>query len=248
MGMPVSLALRGRHTRDARARRAWADVLRWLAHVDATFSTYRADSVVSRIDRGELGVSEAPAEVRRLLDLAERAHRVTEGWFSVSLPRDGDRHRLDPSGLVKGWAVDRGSVLLAGLDGTDHCLSAGGDLACTTGAHDESPWRVGVEDPADPTRTVAVVPMLGGGCATSGDRHRGAHVVDPRTGLPPRPGGSVTVVGPSLTWADVWATAGYARGADAAGWLAQVCPLTTLVVDPAGGLTTTAPVSRRTPA
>ena len=243
IGMPVSLALRGRHTRDAQARQAWASVLRWLEYVDVTFSTYRPDSAVSRIDRGELAVSDAPADVRQVLDLAERAHRATAGWFSVWLPGDGARRRLDPSGLVKGWAVDRAAAYLAELDDTDHCLSAGGDLVCTTGVHDAAPWRVGVEDPADPSRTVAVVPMLAGGCATSGDLHRGPHVVDPWTGVPARPGGSVTVVGPSLTWADVWATAGYARGDAALGWLAELCPLTAVVVDPAGGVSTTTPAS-----
>lgn len=239
MGMPISLVLRGRHARDGRGERAWAGVLRWLSYVDATFSTYRPDSAVSRIDRGDLLVGDAPAEVRQVLDLAERAHEATEGWFSVWLPGEGGRRRLDPSGLVKGWAVDRAAEELAALGGTDYCLAAGGDLTCATGAHRDTPWRIGIEDPADPRGTVAVVPMIAGGCATSGDRHRGRHVVDPWTGRPARAGGSVSVVGPSLTWADVWATAGYARGDDGARWLAEVCPLTTLVVDPGGTVTTT---------
>ncbi len=232
MGMPLSLVLRGRHAAGARGEDAWAQVVRWLEHVDATFSTYRPDSAVSRIDRGELAVPDAPDLVREVVDLAERAHQETDGWFSVWLPdttRPG-RRRFDPSGLVKGWAVERAATHLAALDGTDWCLAAGGDLVASTGRADDAPWRIGIEDPTDPRRQVAVVPLLGGGCATSGDLHRGGHVLDPWTGLPARAGGSVTVVGPSLLWADVWATAGYARGAEAARWLAQRCPLTSLVV------------------
>ena len=245
MGMPVSLALRGRHARDAAGARAWEGVTRWLEHVDTTFSTYRPDSAVSRIDRGDLSIADAPAEVREVLALAERADRATDGWFSVWLPGEGSRRRLDPSGLVKGWAVDRAAAHLAALDGTDYCLSAGGDLTCRTGA--STPWRVGVEDPVDPRRTVALVPMVTGGCATSGDAHRGSHVVNPWTGRPARAGGSVTVVGPSLTWADVWATAGYAHGDDAARWLADRCPLTCVVVDPSGAVTTTTPAGTARP-
>ena len=243
MGMPVSLALRGRHARDARGGRAWAAVVRELEEVDAVFSTYRPDSAVCRLDRGELDLRQAPAVVREVLDLAERATQVTDGWFSVWLPGPGGPRRLDPSGLVKGWAVERAAAHLADLDGTDYCLAAGGDLTCRTGDADDVPWRVGVEDPADPARTLAVVPLLSGGCATSGDRHRGPHVVDPWSGQPARAGGSVTVVGPSLLWADVWATAGYAHGDDAARWLAEVCPLTTLVVAPDGSVRTHAPTA-----
>jgi len=103
------------------------------------------------------------------------------------------------------------------------------------------------EDPVDPRRTVALVPMVTGGCATSGDAHRGPHVVNPWTGRPARAGGSVTVVGPSLTWADVWATAGYAHGDDAARWLADRCPLTCVVVDPSGAVTTTTPAGTARP-
>ena len=67
MGMPVSLALRGRHARDARGGRAWAAVVRELEEVDAVFSTYRPDSAVCRIDRGELAAGQAPAVVREVL-------------------------------------------------------------------------------------------------------------------------------------------------------------------------------------
>ena len=219
MGMPVSLALRGRHARDAAGARAWEGVTRWLEHVDTTFSTYRPDSAVSRIDRGDLSIADAPAEVREVLALAERADRATDGWFSVWLPGEGSRRRLDPSGLVKGWAVDRAAAHLAALDGTDYCLSAGGDLVCRTLDAASEPWRIGIEDPHDRSRLVATVPVGTGAVATSGTAHRGQHLVDGRTGLAPDGVASVTVVTASLTWADIDATAAYAQGPDAARWL-----------------------------
>jgi len=66
---------------------------------------------------------------------------------------------------------------------------------------------------------VAVVPVHTGAVATSGTAHRGAHLVDARTGRPPLGVASVTVVAASLTDADIDATAAYAQGTDAARWL-----------------------------
>ena len=65
MGIPVSLALRGRHADDDAGRAAWAAVMAELAEVDRVFSTYRTDSVVSRLGRGEVELDDCPAEVAR---------------------------------------------------------------------------------------------------------------------------------------------------------------------------------------
>src|SRR5205085_2187959 len=126
---------------------------------------------------------------------------------------------LDPSGVVKGWAVERAAAALDQLPDTDYCLSAGGDLTCRTLDPGGTPWRIGVEDPADPSRVLAVLPVLTGAVATSGTAHRGQHLVDARTGRPPSGVASVTVVARSLTWADIDATAAYAMGPEAARWL-----------------------------
>ena len=69
-----------------------------------------------------------------------------------------------------------------------------------------------------------------GAVATSGTAHRGSHLVDARTGLPPAGVASVSVVAASLTWADIDATAAYARGPDAATWLRTRPGRTGLVV------------------
>ncbi|WP_445942289.1 FAD:protein FMN transferase [Pseudonocardia sp. T1-2H] len=127
--------------------------------------------------------------------------------------------RLDPSGVVKGWAADRAAAHLAQLPDTDFCLSAGGDLTCRTLNPDDPPWRIGIEDPHDPRRLVAVVPVHTGAVATSGTARRGAHVLDARTGRAPSGIASVTVIGTSLTDVDIDATAAFARGPDAARWL-----------------------------
>ena len=225
MGMPISLALRGRHTDDSAAHGAWAEALAALRDVDRVFSTYRADSFVSRLARDEITVEDCPQEVAEVLALGEVARVQSLGAFDVR--RGGV---LDPSGVVKGWAVERAARPLRALPETDVCLSAGGDLVCHVAGPDSPDWRIGIEDPHDPTRVVAVVPMRTGAVATSGLAHRGGHVVDARTGLVPDSVASVTVVHDDLVWADLDATAAFALGRDAARWLGTRPRRTGLVV------------------
>jgi FAD:protein FMN transferase len=219
MGMPISLALRGRHTHDHRALEAWSEVMADLREVDRMFSTYREDSFVSRLGRGEITVADCPPEVVEVLGLGHRARLESGGAFDVRRRGPDGRALLDPSGVVKGWAVERASAWLHALPDTDFCVSAGGDMVCHTDDPASPPWRVGIEDPADPSRLVATVPVRRGAVATSGSAHRGAHIVDARTGAVPGRVASVTVVAESLTWADIDATAAYALDCEAAAWL-----------------------------
>jgi thiamine biosynthesis lipoprotein len=242
MGMPVSLALRGRHTDDAAARDAWAQGVAILREVDRVFSTYRADSWISRLRRGEVGLEDCPPEVAEVLALGAAAERESGGAFSVQLPGPDGAPVLDPSGVVKGWAAERAAAPLRELPDTDFCLSAGGDLTCRTLDPDGRPWRIGVEDPADPRRVLAVVPVLTGAVATSGTAHRGQHLVDARTGHPPVGVASVTVVAGSLTRADIDATAAYAQGRGAAHWLETRPGRSGLVVWEDGSTTVVEPV------
>ena len=230
MGMPVSLALRGRHAADAAGRDAWGEVMATLRDVDRVFSTWRRESFVSRLDRGEVTLADGPPEVAQVLALGERAARESYGAFATRLPGPDGREHLDPSGVVKGWAVERAAHGLRRLADTDFALSAGGDMVVRTLDPAAPAWRVGVEDPHDPGRVLAVLPVHTGAVATSGTAHRGAHLVDARTGLAPRGVASVSVVASSLTWADIDATAAYALGPGAADWLRTRPGRTALVV------------------
>jgi len=244
MGFPVSLAVRGRHADDGPGRRAWQDVLDSLARADAVFSTYRAESWVSRLDRGEVDLVDCPPEVAEVLALGDAAADASGGAFSVYRPRGDGGLGLDPSGVVKGWALERAAGALRALPETDFCLSGGGDLLCRTLDPAAAPWRIGIEDPHHPDRLLARVPVATGAVATSGTAHRGAHLVDARTGRAPAAVAQVTVVAPTLTWADVDATAAYALGPEAATWL-SIRPGTTGLVVWADGSTTPVPHETR---
>ncbi len=235
MGLPVSLALRGRYADGPAADAAWSAVVADLREADRVFSTWREDSFVSRLDRGEVVAEDGPPEVREVLAIGEQARRASGGAFDVV--RGG---HLDPSGVVKGWAVERAAHHLRALQDTDFCLSAGGDMVVHVAADERPEWRIGIEDASDPLRMVAVVALRDGAVATSGLAHRGAHVVDARTGRPPRRLSSVTVIAASLTDADVDATTALALDADAARWLA-IRPARTAYLQWTDGATTRLP-------
>ena len=206
MGLPISVLARGPEAHSPRADAAVLAVFAELTHVDAVFSPYKQDSVVSRLVRGEVALADCEQEVREVAARCDQAREYTGGLFDATRP-DG---RWDPSGLVKGWAVERAARHLTTVDEVDWCLNAGGDVVviCPSGI----PFTVGIQDPRDPSRVAAVVPCHGGGVATSGTAARGEHLYDPRSGTPSAAVASVTVVGPSLERADVLATAAFVAG------------------------------------
>lgn len=215
MGLPMSLHVRGPEARSTAVRTIIDAMFARLREDDAEFSTYRDDSPVSRIRRGELEIRDASPRVREVAALCEEAARRTDGAFSAWLPAGG-RSLFDPTGLVKGWAVreayDRLVVDLETMGAHDTLMSAGGDVVVTCPRTDTADWLVGVEDPTDRSRLVTEIPLRRGAVATSGVAARGAHVIDPRTGEAARGLLAATVVGPDLMWADVYATAVLADG------------------------------------
>jgi FAD:protein FMN transferase len=190
------------------------DVVRWLHFVDATFSTYRADSPISRVGRGELRLMDADPYVAEVLDLCARAQQSTRGYFTSIV--DG---QLDPSGLVKGWSIEMASALLHEHGSTNHAVNGGGDMQLAGESAPGRPWTVGIADPHDRSRVLATVTGREMAVATSGVTERGAHVVDPFTGRAATGLAAVTVIGASLTDVDVYATAALAMGTAALAWL-----------------------------
>jgi thiamine biosynthesis lipoprotein len=211
MGTVVSLDVRGAPGPAGQA--AFGRLMAWLHDVDRRFSTYRHDSEISRIDRHELPVASASRDVRRVLERCAALREETGGAFDE---RAGGR--LDPSALVKGWAVQRGAEMLCQEGLTDFSLNAGGDVVVRGGALPETAWRVGVQHPRDRSAIAAAVVVIDIAVATSGAYERGGHVVDPHTGGAPSGVLSVTVVGPDLGTADAYSTAAFALGADGPEW------------------------------
>jgi thiamine biosynthesis lipoprotein len=207
MGLPVVVDVR-----DAVDRTAVDDVFDWLREVDARFSPYRADSDVSRLGRGELPLHETHPDVQEVYARCEELRVETDGYFDVAVVGG------DPSGYVKGWAVDRAAAILEDAGARNFAVYAGGDMVLRGGALPDPWWRVGIQHPSLPDRIARVLLVAGLAVATSGTYERGEHILDPHTGGPPAGVLSVTIVGTDLATADAYATAAFAMGSGAVAW------------------------------
>ncbi len=213
MGMGVVVDVR-----DAAVEEAAVDeVFDWLRFVDDTFSTYKPESEISRIGRGELSQEDAHPQVGDVLERCEQLREDTHGYFDSEAGGS-----LDPSGLVKGWAVDRAAEILEDAGARNFAIYAGGDIVVRGRPSTGDRWHVGIRHPHRAHRVAAVVEADDLAIATSGAYARGEHVLDPHTGLAPTGLLSVTITGPELATADAYATAAFAMGARGPAWTAQL--------------------------
>lgn len=183
-------------------------LLHW---VDATFSVFRHNSEISRITRGELSVADADLRVQVVLATCEMLRRHTK----VAFDHRPDRG-LDPSGYVKGWAVEQAARILTGSGMDAYLVSAGGDIVARGTPPEGDAWRIGIRDPLDSNATLGVVELGNNAIATSGVYERGAHIwaKEHHERL-----ASVSIVGPDLGIADALATAVFAAGLGTIDWL-----------------------------
>jgi FAD:protein FMN transferase len=214
MGMPIVVDVR-----DDLGEAPFVEVFAWFRFVDELFSTYKETSEISRLNRGELAVADAHPDVREVLERCEQLRVDTDGFFDV---RAASPDELDPSGYVKGWAVDGAADRLDGFGAENYAVSAGGDMRLRGAALPEPVWRVGIQHPTLADRVALVVEGNDLALATSGAYVRGEHVFDPHTHAPARGLLSVTITGPDLATADALATAAFAMGDAAREWLGRL--------------------------
>jgi thiamine biosynthesis lipoprotein len=214
-GTVVSIDVRDEDTTDAAVDAAWESVRTELHRIDAVFSTFREDSVVSRLRLG--GAQVIADDVADVIDLCLEARMATGGAFDPWCTPGG----FDPSGLVKGWAADRSAEILRRHGLTSFSVDAAGDVVCRGRIHGR-PWPIGIAHPDDPRSVVAVVEVLDAAIATSGTSQRGDHVLDPRTGGAATGARQATVVGPDAALADAYATALVVSGVSGAAWFSAL--------------------------
>ncbi len=141
MGTVFSFDVRGGDPRAVEA--ALASAVAGLHKVNEVFSTYRENSQISRLARGEISVAECDPEVTEVLDLCAEAERLSEGWFSHTY-----QGQIDPTGLVKGWAAERAARTMMAAGATGVSVNGGGDVQLCGAPGPQRPWRVGVRTPS----------------------------------------------------------------------------------------------------
>jgi FAD:protein FMN transferase len=214
MGTVVTIDVRAPFVAEA----ALDEAVAWFHEVDRRFSPFREGSEVTRVGTGELAFEDAHPDVRAMFALADLVRDRSAGAFDPRRFRaDG---RADPTGVVKGWAVDEAVARLRLAGGRNFEVVAGGDLMACGEPEPGQPWRIGVRHPDREDAVAAVLAVRDLAVATSGLYERAGHIVDPRTGEVPTALRSLTVVGPTLAFADAYATAGFVMGEAGIAWAA----------------------------
>ena len=197
------------------------EVEEFFYQVDRDFSTYKQDSQISRIRRGELKVEYSSEYVQQVWALCEFSRELTLGAFDPWKADGG----FDPSGLVKGWAAEVAAQMLVEAGCENVLINASGDIVLRGGQPTDTgeikAWNIGVVSPDDTEKFVKIFDVVDGSVATSGDYQKGAHIVDPHTGLIAIGARSATVVGPDGAICDALATALMVDGMDAQKWIGR---------------------------
>lgn len=203
MGMPITVEVVDPSVTEADR----ASVFAYFRMVDQTFSTYKAHSELSKINRGQLSAEASSQDMKTILALSEQTRQATQGYFDIQ-----HHGAVDPSGIVKGWAILQAAHRLKEAGWTNFYSDAGGDIQ-VAGMKVAHPWRVGIRNPFNRHEIVNVLAVTDKGVATSGTAIRGQHIYDPHhPDTPILDIVSLTVIGPNIYEADRFATAAFAMG------------------------------------
>lgn len=203
MGMPITVEIVG----GDKAEAVIQEVFDYFRAVDFKYSTYKKASEISQINNG-LPKRQWSREMKLIMKLCEQTKAETDGYFDIE-----HKGKLDPSGLVKGWAINQAAKLIRHHRIKDFYIEAGGDIQADGLNSAGEPWRIGIRNPFNRDEIVKVIQISHQGVATSGTYIRGQHIYDPH--LPDKPVHTVkslTVIGPDIYEADRFATAAFAMG------------------------------------
>lgn len=200
MGMPITIEIVGSNVAEH-----YTELFNYFRAVDARYSTYKQSSEISQINDG-LPESKWSAEMKSVLALCEQTSRDTRGYFTIT-----HTGKKDPSGLVKGWAINNAAHILLRKGINNFYIEAGGDVQVHGADATNKPWTVGIRNPFNADEIIKTLVVSSEGIATSGTYIRGQHIYDPfRPGKVLKYIKSLTVIGPNIYDADRFATAAFA--------------------------------------
>jgi len=208
MGMPITVEIC-----DASAAQDAIDkVFEYFTYVDETFSTFKPKSEISKINNGSLSPENYSADVKEVFSLCDKTKQETNDYFDIV----NNKGLLDPSGLVKGWAIFNAAKLLKNMGYENFFVEAGGDIQVSGLNEEGKPWAVGIRNPFNVKEIVKTVHLKNGeGIATSGSYERGTHIYNPKDrSMNLAEIVSLTVIGENIYEADRFATAAFAMQRD----------------------------------
>jgi len=203
MGMPITLEVVDEHVTGADFR----DIFAFFRKVDQKFSPYKKSSEVSKINRKEITVDKYSPEMVEILRLSGEIKKKTHGYFDVY-----HNGYLDPSGIVKGWAIQKAAEIVRLRGFRNFFIDAGGDIQ-VDGMKNGKKWRVGIKNPFNTDEVIKIVHLSNEAIATSGTYIRGDHIYNPlKKNKQMVEIVSLSVLSKTILEADLLATAAFAMG------------------------------------
>ena len=228
--MPVILEI----VDESATKEDFEEIFEFLTYVDEKFSTYKDTSEISRINRGEIDKKDYSDDMKLIFELAEKTKNETNGFFDI-----GEIGRCDPSGVVKGWAINEAARKLKDKY-KNFYLEIAGDIQVSGHNKKNEKWRVGILNPLTKNELVKIIELENEGIATSGNYERGAHIYNPNNNFKSVDGiASISVVGPNIYETDRFATAAFAMEKDGINFIEKQKDLEGYMIDNNGIATMT---------
>lgn len=183
------------------------EVFNYLISVDERFSVYKKTSEITSYNEGKIKKEDLSDDMKKVLELSEETKNKTDGFFDIMY--DG---KIDPSGLVKGWAIYNAGELLRKKGFKNFYVEIAGDIEVRGLNSEGKKWAIGIRNPFNKKENVKVVYLSGVGIATSGTYERGHHIYNPKEKKQADEIASLTVIGPNVYEADRFATACFVMG------------------------------------
>jgi len=218
MGIPISIEI------PTGNEKIFIESFAIFSEIDHRFSTYKMDSEVSHFNEGVISLKDCSGSFKDIYAKCQQLKKETNGYFDAFYNK-----KYDPSGYVKGYAIDQVANFLKQKGYSEFLINAGGDIAASS--HSSKKWKIGIADPSNTKKILAHLEVDSITVATSGTYERGDHIIDPLTKKKPDFFKSVTVFGPSILIADVYATVIFAKGKKGLELLQQLPGYSCIYVD-----------------
>ncbi len=203
MGMPVVVEVVDLNITEE----VFEEIFNYLISIDERFSPYKKTSEVSLYNEGKISKKNLSDDMKKVLELSEKTKKETDGFFDIEY-----NGQVNPSGLVKGWAIYNASEILRKKGFRNFYVEIAGDIEISGLNNDGEKWIIGIRNPFNKKENVKVLYLSDVGIATSGTYERGKHIYNPKEKREADEIESLTVIGPNVYEVDRFVTACFAMG------------------------------------
>lgn len=203
MGMPITVEILDEWVTKA----IFEKVFDFFKYVDNKFSPYKSSSEVSKINNCQKVFKDLSSDMKLILRLSEKTKIETGGYFDIR-----GNGKVNPSGIVKGWAIFKAVKILWKEGYKNFFIDAGGDIQVSGKNKHGQKWKIGIKNPFNQEEIIKILYIQNKGVATSGTYIRGQHIYNPKLKGPLEDIVSLSVIGPNIYEADRFVTAAFAMG------------------------------------